>query len=254
MERVDQFVRNITDRGWHIFADAMPLSLIGDMLIDFGTAQARCQRIQKQNGLENVEGTLHHLVGHEQSFMDCLAEYEKLDPYMEAYFQGKFILNSFGGNILMKGSSYANNIHREIRTFSGSMPLMLNTLVMLDDFTHDNGATYLMHRGHIQADKPDEYDFMKQAFQVTGRAGSVVMWNSNLWHRAGENTTDKPRRSITPEFTKPFMKQGFDYAQHVLDTDSEWLKQVLGYYSRVPSTLSEWYKKPDERFYRSNQG
>jgi ectoine hydroxylase-related dioxygenase (phytanoyl-CoA dioxygenase family) len=190
--------------------------------------------------------------------MDCLAEYEKLDEYFTSYFCGKYILNSFGGNILKKGMSYANEIHRDIRSFSGALPLMMNTLVFLDDFTHENGATWLMNRGHWLADKPTEFAFQDRAFQITGKAGSIAVWNSNLWHKAGENKTDKPRRSVTPELSLCHYKPGFDYCRALGywtgDGYSPYLRQVLGFNSRVPKNLEEWYKPEENRMYKKDQG
>ena len=182
------------------------------------------------NGLEHTEGTCHHLIGQPApSFMYLLHCFEKLDPYIEPYFGGKYILNAFGGNILTKGISYASDIHRDIRTFSDQMPLMLNTIVMLNDFTADNGATWLMSGGHEWPNKPPEQAFANDAFQIIAPAGSVVMFNSNLWHRAGENKTNKPRRSVTPMFSKPFYKPQFNYTlQFAQESHSEYIKQVLG--------------------------
>jgi ectoine hydroxylase-related dioxygenase (phytanoyl-CoA dioxygenase family) len=40
--------------------------------------------------------------------------------------------------------TYTENIHRDIRSFTGSNKLWLNTLIMLDDSTEDNGATWLL--------------------------------------------------------------------------------------------------------------
>ena len=218
----------------------------------------RCHKIREENDVSNSEGTAHHLIGQAGSFMECLFHYERLDQTLTEYFGGKYILNSFGGNILRKETSYANAIHRDIRSFSGDIPLMLNTLVFLDDFTPENGATWLMSGGHILPDKPSEEMFNDACFQITGKVGTVVVWNSNMWHRAGENKTDYPRRSLTPEFTKPFMKQGYDYTQFADDDKypamEDWTRQVLGWYSRTPASLNDWYQKPDERFYRSDQG
>ena len=251
---IDDFNRQMTDRGWCIFPEFINHGLVQRMIGDLEDAYVHCRQIQVENGLDKTEGTCHHILGLGGSFMDCLAEYEKLDEYFTEYFGGKYILNSFGGNLLSKGMSYANDIHRDIRSFSASLPLMLNTLVMLDDFTKENGATWLMDGGHWYKGKPSDPEFNKYAFQITGKAGSVAVWNSNLWHRAGENKTDKPRRSVTPELSRPFFKQGYDYTQFAEYDDSEWLKQILGCYSRTPATLSDWYKKPEERFYRGNQG
>lgn len=255
---IKEFQKQMSERGWYLFEDVIPHGLVQRMIDDLEDAYVHCRAIQIGNGLFGTEGTAHHLIGQAQSFMDCLAEYERLDEYFTSYFKGKYILNSFGGNILKKGMSYANEIHRDIRSFSGTMPLMMNTLVMLDDFTPENGATWLMNRGHWLADKPDEQPFNDRAFQIVGKAGSVVVWNSNLWHKAGENKTDKPRRSVTPELSKPFFKPGYDYPRalgyHMKDEFSPYLQQVLGYNSRTPKDLSEWYRKPEERFYRSDQG
>lgn len=247
-----EFNRQITDRGWFLFENIISQDLIERMKIDLDKCYVRCREIQIKNGLDDTEYTVHHLVGQESSFIDCLAEYEKLDSYFEYYFCGKYILNSMGGNLLRKDTSYANDIHRDIRSFSASLPLMMNTLLFLDDFTLENGATWLMDGGHFYKEKPSNTEFNKYAFQITGKAGSIAVWNSNLWHRAGENKTNQPRRSVTPELTRPFMKQGFDYTQYVKDDMSEYLKQVIGWYSRIPSTLCGWYSK--ERFYRSDQG
>jgi hypothetical protein len=251
---VEDFQKQIDEKGWYIFPEFINHGLVLRMMGDLEGAYIHCRQIQIENGLDRTEGTCHHILPLGSSFMDCLAEYERLDEYFTAYFGGKYILNSFGGNLLSKGMSYANDIHRDIRSFSGSLPLMLNTLLFLDDFTPENGATWLMNRGHWLADKPTEFSFKDRAFQITGKAGSVAVWNSNLWHRSGVNTTDKPRRSVTPELTRPFMKQGYDYTQFAEYDDTEWLKQILGYYSRTPETLQDWYRKPDERLYRSGQG
>lgn len=254
MAGLDEFNKQIIERGWYIFPDVIPHGLVLKLIGDLEDAYAHCRQIQVENGLDKTEGTAHHLIGQAQSFMDCLTEYEKLDEYFTAYFCGKYILNSMGGNILKQGLSYANEIHRDIRSFSASLPLMMNTLLFLDDFTKENGATWLMDGGHLYKGKPSEDEFNKYAFQIIGKAGSIAVWNSNLWHKAGVNNTDKYRRSVTPELTRPFMKQGYGYSQFVDDDTPEYLRQLLGYYSRTPATLQDWYKNPEERFYRSNQG
>lgn len=255
---IKEFVNQMTVKGWYSFPNFVPTSLVERMRSDLEESYRMCRRIQKQNGIENTENTAHHIVGHAKSFMDYLTKFGELNSYVEAYFQGKYILNSFGGNILKKDSSYANRIHRDIRSYSENLPLMLNTIVFLDDFTEDNGATWLMERGHLLRDKPTQAEFDKHKFQILGKKGTVFIWNSNMWHQAGENKTEQPRRSITPEFSRPFIKPGFDYPRalgyHMGDSLSPYLQQVLGYNSKIPTNLDHWYRPVEKRFYKVDQG
>ena len=84
------------------------------------------------------------------------------------------------------------------------------------------------------------------------------MFNSNLWHAGGDNQTDQPRRSVTPMYCKPFMKQQFDYPRAVgyarADALSDHARQVVGFNARTPASLDEWYQPPAKRMYRNDQG
>lgn len=241
----------LRENGYLILPKIVPPILVEQMREGLDIAYANCRKIQLQNGIENSENTCHHLIGQHESFMNYLLWMETLNPYLEQYFGGKYILNSFGGNLLTGTSAYANNIHRDQRSYS-TENLMMNTIVLLDDFTKDNGATWLMNRGHIYERKPDQDEFDDEKFQIIAPAGSVVLFNSNLWHQAGINNTDKPRRSVTPMFSRPFMKQQFDYEQFYKG-QSPWAEQILGCNARVPATLSDWYQLPDKRMYKKDQ-
>lgn len=248
------------ERGWVIFEDAVAPSLVARLRDDLDVAWEICRAHQERNGVAtDADRTVHHLVGQRPSFLDYIDASAPLTPYLEHYFEGKCILNSFGGAINTRGhTSYAQRIHRDIRSFSGDMPLLLNTLVMLDEFTSENGATYLLSGSHKRAEKPDEPTFYERAEQAVGPAGSILMFNSNVWHAGGENRTDALRRSLTPMYCRPFIKQQFDYPRAVgygrgaeLSADT---RQILGYNARVPATLDEWYQPPERRMYRSDQG
>ncbi|WP_315817034.1 phytanoyl-CoA dioxygenase family protein [Paraflavitalea speifideaquila] len=139
------------------------------------------------------------------------------------------------------------NIHRDIRTFY-NIPMMINMLVMLDDFTLDNGATWFLTGSNNKDERPDETYFYQQADRAVGKAGDIILFDSLLWHAAGKNTTDKVRRALTLTFSRPFMKQQLDYPRligyHRYDSRefSEDVCQVIGFNSRVPANLNEWYQ------------
>ncbi len=254
-----EFDMQMMTRGWVILERVVPGALVQGMLADMERAYEVCRAIQVRNGIaKSTPGTVHHLVGQGDSFLEYL-ELNPAGPWIERYFGGKYILNSFGGNINSREfGSYANVIHRDIRTFSGESRLLLNTLVMLDDFTVENGATILLPGGHRLAQKPEEGFFRTHAASAVAPAGSVLLFDSNLWHAAGVNSTDRPRRSVTPMYSRPFVKQGFDYPRALgyerAGALTANLRQVLGYNSRVPASLDEWYQIPERRMYQSDQG
>lgn len=221
-----------------------------------------CRKIQIDNGVDSItDGTAHHLLtSNDITYIEIIETIcnSKIYDFLKDYFNGNFIINSYGGFFnLSHKHSYVNNIHRDIRFFSGDFPLMLNLLIMLDDFTLDNGATYLLAGSHKKDEKPTEQEFYDKSDRALGKKGDVLLFNSNLWHAAGINTTDQERRAITITLTKPFMKQQFDYPRAVgydkLETMSSNLQQIIGFLSRTPSTLDEWYQKPENRFYRPGQ-
>lgn len=251
------FDREIATTGYVVLPGVVPHGLVAGMLDALDFAYMRCRAVQKNNGVdEQTRGTVHHLPALQATFAHFLG----VNPawsYIERFFGGPYILNSFGGNFNFGGdNNYAGKVHRDIRTFSFPRRLLLNTLVMLDEFTAENGATWLLPGGQCLKEKPTDEAFFAAAVQVCAPAGSIVIWDSNLWHAAGANKTGVPRRSVTPMFSVPWFKPGFDYPRALgYDADlTETQRQILGYNARVPATLAEWYQPPEKRFYKGDQG
>lgn len=257
---LDDFNAIMAERGWVVFEAAVGPDLVARMTADLEASWETCREVMVRNGVAtDADLTVHHLIGQQPSFLDYIDETEALDPYFEAYFGGRYILNSFGGAInTARRTSYAHRVHRDIRSFSGDMPLLLNTLVMLDAFTAENGATHMLSGSHKRAEKPTDEAFYAAAEQAVGPAGSVLVFNSNVWHAGGDNTTQASRRSVTPMYCRPFIKQQFDYPRAVGYDAGPSLtphtRQVLGFNARVPATLDEWYQPPERRMYRGDQG
>lgn len=253
-----QFQDKLNKQGWVFFPTVLDAATIELLNTDLEKAYRICRSIQQKNGItETTDGTAHHILGLANSFLDFL-EPLPLANYLYQFFQGNFILNSYGGIINIKDkASYVTNIHRDIRFFSGELPLMLNMLVLLDDFTLENGATYLLSGSHRNAERPSEQDFFTNSARLTGKAGSILLFNSNLWHAAGHNHTDSVRKGLTLTFTKPFMKQQLDYPRTMGYYNgaklSENQRQIIGYNARIPATLEEWYQPPEKRMYRPGQ-
>ena len=254
-----QFAAALDTRGWFIAEGAVRPALLDELAAQLEPALARRDAIRAQAGVEGGnDGTLHHLLGDHPCFVDLLDALRPFDAALRGYFTGKYVLNSYGGVInRQEGSAYVHHIHRDIRFSSDTRRFMLNLLVMLDDFTPENGGTWLLSGSQGLAQKPAEERFYREAQQAVGRRGAFLFFDSRLWHAAGRNATPRTRRALTLTFTSPFFKPQLDYPRllgigHPAARDP-FLRQVIGYNARVPGTLQEYYVPVADRFYQRGQ-
>jgi hypothetical protein len=247
-------------RGWSLFEDALSAELVTALRSDCLTWIDRCNQLQIANGINKQgDNTGHHTLGGDDS-LDHFINLNPLHSSVDAYFGGRpYVLHAFnpvGG--APKANTYVHRIHRDAKTHIQAARLKLNMLVMLDDFTIENGATQFLDGSHrLEERPPDEY-FDKNHRSVTGRKGSIVLFNSYLWHRGGFNSTNTHRVALTLAFSLPFLKPQLDYARMLGDAYAEKInpltRQVLGYNALTPQTLGEWYQPEPTRLYKSNQG
>ncbi|WP_162462922.1 phytanoyl-CoA dioxygenase family protein [Paenibacillus psychroresistens] len=79
------------------------------------------------------------------------------------------------------------------------------SLWMLDDFTTENGATRVVPGSHLWEgsvkDHVDPLATHPQEVLLTGKAGSIAVMNSHLWHGGTSNRTQGNRRALHPYYT-----------------------------------------------------
>ena len=73
-------------------------------------------------------------------------------------------------------------------------PIVVNTLLALDDFTRETGATWVVPGSH-KWDRPVEQDADYEIIEMS--AGSIALFDGSLWHNNGNNLTfDQTRRAL----------------------------------------------------------
>ncbi|PYS70522.1 MAG: phytanoyl-CoA dioxygenase, partial [Acidobacteria bacterium] len=139
---VAEFDAQMRERGWIIFPEVVDKTLTRELTTDLEQAYEIRRPIQNKNGVDaDTQGTAHHLLADGKSFLELLKR-AYLDEYLKSFFEGNYILNTYGGNLNHKNNfTYASVVHRDVRTYTREIKFLMNTIVMLDDFTEDNGAT-----------------------------------------------------------------------------------------------------------------
>lgn len=253
--------RSAFDRDGFVLVDETLVDELPQMRTELQRVLAMRSAVMERNGIvQRTAGTGHHLLERDSQFLHWLsrlAQTPVLDLIGTA-LGGKVVLNSFGAVDNRKGSDqYVSNVHRDVRMYTPDRPLMVQLLCTLDEFLPETGATWFLGGSHREDRKPSDQEFFANAVQPSAEAGRLLLFDSRLWHAAGVNRTDRPRRALTLTFTRPFLKPQFDYCRY-LGYDyvvglPEPMQQLLGYFARIPATPDEWYQPPERRFYRAGQ-
>jgi ectoine hydroxylase-related dioxygenase (phytanoyl-CoA dioxygenase family) len=228
--------------------------------IDKSFVEHRDIQVKNNNDIQTPGVALHTLLS-DRVFIDLL-QYLQMEGFIsevqENYFGSKCILNSLSAlNNLPNQPNFSAIVHRDLRFYSGDFPIMINCLIMVDDFSVENGGTYLLAGSHLEERKPTDEEFFANAVQATGKRGDILIFNANVWHSSAPNHTQDNRRAIPITLSRSFMKQLLDYPRAIgydrMDSFTPELQQLLGYHSRVPASLEEWYQPFEKRFYKKDQ-
>lgn len=82
-----------------------------------------------------------------------------------------------------------------------------NAAWMLDDFSSKNGGTRIVPGSHLRRQRPQDAMDDRDAdhpeqINMTGKAGSVIIFNSHLWHGGATNRSRAPRHVVLSYFTR----------------------------------------------------
>lgn len=172
------------------------------------------------------------------------------------HLQNGFILPSYSATPVP--TVFQNNYHQDFPRFMNGYLASINIFYALDAFTASNGATWLVPGSHQQPDRPNEASLNKQGFPIECPAGSMLIFDSTLWHSAGHNTSGMPRYAINHQFTRSFIKQQIDYVraldEKVILQQQPRTQQLLGYYSRVVTSLEEYTAQKKKGFIAGGRG
>lgn len=207
-------------------------------------------------GILRIPMHYHHAFYH-------LLENEMILSIVDHLISPNAILHLQNGFILPSGSErdiskrFQNQFHMDFKRVLNGYLCSLNILVVVSDFTAQNGGTLAVPGSHQMTVIPDRNQMEHAAKAVEAEKGSVIVFDSTIWHCAGSNQSATDRLAINHQFTYAYLKQQIDYVR-ALGADTiqslpERTQQLLGWYSRVPTSLDEYYVAPDQRLYRAHQ-
>jgi ectoine hydroxylase-related dioxygenase (phytanoyl-CoA dioxygenase family) len=183
-------------------------------------------------GLLAAEGDRAGLEVHQEAGTDRLADLVNKDPVFDICFTdprvlacvrhvlGEFKLSSLNFRAALPGQGL-QALHAEGGPVTDPTRYQVcNSIWLLDDFTADNGATRVVPGAHRSGKSPadvmtDTRAAHPEEVLLLAPAGTVVVFNSHLWHGGTLNRSAWPRRALHSYFTRRDNRQQLDQRTYI---------------------------------------
>lgn len=102
--------------------------------------------------------------------------------------------------------------HRDLnyQHWVSSRPIAISAMVCLEDFTEETGGTVFLAASHKIEPMPSETILRSAGETPKAYAGSIVLFDSMVFHRAGINQSKRVRRGINHVVGAPILAQTID--------------------------------------------
>lgn len=216
---------------------------------------------EKRLAAAGERGVLRLMLKEDPLFFEFL-EIPELVAVADAIVAETSILHLQNGFILpsstASSSAFQHSFHRDFPRMLQGFVASVNVMLAVDEFTKVNGATLVVPGSHQKDPPPDLQYLVENAVPLEAPAGSMIVFDSTLWHAAGQNTSGGDRLAINHQFTRSYIKQQIDYVRalgpDVVLAQKPRTQQLLGWYTRVVTSLDEYYRPEADRLYRKGQG
>jgi ectoine hydroxylase-related dioxygenase (phytanoyl-CoA dioxygenase family) len=254
---LDATSSGVEENGFAIVEDVLDEALLARTRAAMYAAQERIRADVGEDRLDAAGelGVLRLMLAYDDHFF-ALLELEPVLAVVDRLLSPTAILHLQNGLILPSGEApevFQTSFHRDFPRHLDGYVASINTFLAIDAFTADNGATLLVPGSHQSTAQPTG-----DAVPALCPPGSMIVFDSTLWHAAGANVCGRDRLAINQQFTRSFIKQQIDYVRALGDEavlrQAPRTQQLLGWYTRVVTSLDEYYRPADQRLYRAGQG
>ena len=208
MDPIQEHVARVRDQGYTVLERAIAPRTIDDIR----GALMRLER-DKQFGYSTTsfEGLntvrINNLLAHDEVFWQIPLQPDVL-AIAQALLDPELLLSSLCSLTLGPGQT-AQPMHEDTQQIPlprPHVPLSINAVWALSDFTDANGATRIVPGSHRFDHAPD-YGRHYDSVAATVPAGSIIVFDSALWHAGGANTTAERRWALSCYYCAGWMRQ-----------------------------------------------
>ena len=206
----------------------------------------------KHKKLGNKVQALQNYFFYDQKLLKLLY-IKKVDEILQNLIDKDYVLisssliNRFNrSNVNTSNKLHIPNIgdswHQDSRIIGGrrlDRGFSYNVIIMFDDFKEENGSTQYIEKSHLIRDKFPQKNLNYSKYKnILGKAGSVSIIDTGLWHRGGKPSYSSSRWSIFSYYGPWFMKPYYDFPSMFKNNNKldKKIKKLLHFNSTPPKS------------------
>ncbi|MEM8618318.1 MAG: phytanoyl-CoA dioxygenase family protein [Actinomycetota bacterium] len=172
--------------------------------------------------------------------LDQIVEHPVALGLLDELFEPNYLLSQLQVIDIAPGEA-AQGLHPDDGFYPWPRPrpaLGAATIVAIDEFTADNGATVVIPGSHRWDDHfPTERE-RRSAIPAVMPAGSMLFFLGTTWHGGGANHTEQSRMCVTAQYCRPWCRPQENFSLSVsarrVANSSEHMQRLLGYSIHPP--------------------
>lgn len=209
-----------------LFTDDQVAAMRGELVPLFSPHTGR-------NVFEGTRTQRLHAVIEKTLACNPLVEHPLILGLIDCILQPNYLLSQLQAINILPGEA-AQPLHFDDDWYPISRPRPpygAATVMAIDDFTADNGATVVIPGSHTWDGHVPTAEDLACLRSVVMPSGSVVLFLGTLWHGGGANRSNASRLAVTAQYCAPWSRQQENFA---LSTSRERVRQCS---ERVQSLL-----------------
>ncbi|MFM0011361.1 phytanoyl-CoA dioxygenase family protein [Paraburkholderia sediminicola] len=247
---IDEVAAELRINGYAVLQSGLSRDFLDSLKDDLDRTYLRqAQEIGGEDALRRMNDTdiARCMLSYETGFLK-VATTEPLMKLAASVLGPEFVLMQQNGIINRPDrENYQAKWHRDLayQHWTSSKTLAINALLCLDDFTHENGATFVLAGTHHVSEFPTDTFVSKFEKQIVAPAGSYLVLDAMLYHRGGINTSPTVRRAVNHVIGLPFMAQQVDIPSALASTcmsepQDASVRKYLGYRWAPAESAIDW--------------
>ena len=243
IDDVDAYLEEIEFRGYTVVPSGLSPETLDDLRRRLDVLHAQ-EKAAGSDGFTADEDLIRCPLALDESFLAVATLPIVLDVAQRARGESRVLLRRNATFNQPAREPYGSRWHRDIpyQHFVASQRLAVNALLCVDDFTSETGGTVVLPGSHRFETFPSSRLIAKEQRVAIAPAGSVIMMDAMLYHRAGANVSTGVRRAVNHLIGRPMLAQQIDIPRQLngRNADHPFLNGYLGYRWNPASDVSTW--------------